>query len=86
MSNRTFCNVENILRLHCPVCVCAPLSMEFSTEEYWSTLPFPPLGALLNPGIELASLASAAGFFTTAPPGKPTLSGMAATNLIATCG
>ena len=29
----------------------APLSMEFSRQEYWSELPFPPLGALSNSGI-----------------------------------
>jgi len=52
----------------------APLSMEFSRQEYWSGLPFPPLGDLPNPGIKptsLASPASAGGFFTTVPPGKP---------------
>ena len=33
--------------------VCqAPLSMEFSGQEYWSGLPFPPPGVLPNPGIE----------------------------------
>ena len=30
----------------------APLSMEFSREEYWSGLPCSPLGDLPNPGIE----------------------------------
>ena len=30
----------------------AALSMEFSKQEYWSGLPFPPLGDLPNPGIE----------------------------------
>ena len=30
----------------------APLSMEFSKQEYWSGLPFPSPGNLLNPGIE----------------------------------
>ena len=30
----------------------APLSMEFSTQEYWSGLPFPSPGDLPNPGIE----------------------------------
>ena len=30
----------------------APLSMEFSRQEYWSGLPFPPPGDLLDPGIE----------------------------------
>ena len=34
----------------------APLSMEFSRQEYWSGLPFPPPGDLLDPGIEPASL------------------------------
>ena len=29
----------------------APLSMEFSRQEYWSRLPFPTLGDLLDPGI-----------------------------------
>ena len=32
-----------------------PLSMEFSRQEYWSGLPFPPLGDLPNPGIQSAS-------------------------------
>ena len=31
----------------------APLSMEFSREEYWSGLPCPPPGDLPDPGIEL---------------------------------
>ena len=30
----------------------APLSMEFSSKEYWSGLPFPPPGDLPNPGIK----------------------------------
>ena len=45
-----------------------PLSMGFSGQEYWSGLPFPPLGDLLNPGIEpapLMSLALAGRFFIT---------------------
>ena len=29
----------------------APLSMEFSRQEYWNGLPFPSLEDLLNPGI-----------------------------------
>ena len=29
-----------------------PLSMEFSRQEYWSGLPFPSAGNLLNSGIE----------------------------------
>ena len=34
----------------------APLSMEFSRQEYWSGLPFPPPRHLPNPGIEPVSL------------------------------
>ena len=52
----------------------APLSMEFSRQEYWRGLPCPPPGGLPNPGIEPTSLESpalAGRFFTTAPPGKP---------------
>ena len=32
-----------------------PLSMGFSRKEYWSGLPFPSPGNLLNPGIEPGS-------------------------------
>ena len=49
--------------------------MEFPGQEYWSGLPFPSPGDLPNPGIEPLSQVSPAltgGFFTTAPPGKPT--------------
>ena len=51
-----------------------PLSMEFSSQEYWSGLPFSTPGDLPDPGIELRSLvspASAGGFFMAAPPEKP---------------
>ena len=30
----------------------APLSMEFSRQEYWNGLPFPSPGDLPNPGIK----------------------------------
>ena len=30
----------------------APPSMEFSRQKYWSGLPFPSLGDLLDPGVE----------------------------------
>ena len=45
----------------------APLSVEFSKQEYWSGLQWPP-GALPNPEIKSASLKSpalAGRFFTT---------------------
>ena len=38
----------------------APLSMEFSRQEYWNGLPLPPPGDLSNPGIEPLFLASSA--------------------------
>ena len=52
----------------------APLSMEFSRQEYWSRLSFPSPGDLPDPGIEPASPESSAlagEFFTTEPPGNP---------------
>ena len=49
----------------------ASLSMEFSMQEYWSSLPFPPPGHLPDPGINPTSLTLADGFFTTASPRKP---------------
>ena len=54
----------------------APLSMEFSRQECWSGLPFPPPRDLLDPGIEPISPASpdlSGGFFNIESPGKPIL-------------
>ena len=51
----------------------APLSMEFSRQEYWSGLAFPSPGDLPHPGIEPKSLALAGGFFPTEPTGSPYL-------------
>ena len=48
----------------------APLSMEFSRQEYWSRLPFPPPGHLPDPGVKPTSLASPA--LTVASPLAPT--------------
>ena len=53
----------------------APLSMEFSRQEYWSGLSFPTPGDFPKPQIRPMSLACptlAGRFFTTEPPGKPT--------------
>ena len=49
------------------VALQAPLSMEFSRQEYWNGLPCPPLGDLPSPGMELVftSPALAGRFFTT---------------------
>ena len=46
----------------------APLSIGFPRQEYWSGLPFPSPGDLLNSGIKSMSPALAGGLFTTEPP------------------
>ena len=45
----------------------APLSMEFSRQEYWNGLPFPTAGNLPDPGIKPTSVSPvlADRFFTT---------------------
>ena len=48
----------------------APLSMGFSSEEYWSGLSFPPPGDLPDLGIEPTPPALAGRFSTAEPPGK----------------
>ena len=50
----------------------APQSTEFSKQEYWSGLPFPPPGDLTDPGIEPGSPAFQADALPSEPPGKPT--------------
>ena len=49
----------------------APPSMEFSRQEYWSGVPFPPQGDLPNPGIEPRSPSLQADALPSEPPGKP---------------
>ena len=49
----------------------APLSMEFSRQEYWSGLPFSSPGDHLDPGIKPTFPTLTGGFFTTESPGKP---------------
>ena len=46
----------------------APLSMEFSRQEYWSGLPFPSPGDLPNPEIEPRSPALQADSLPSEPP------------------
>ena len=58
------------------VALQAPLSMVFSRQEYWSELSFPSPGDLPDTGFKPGSLASpalAGRFFTTEPPGKPSV-------------
>ena len=45
--------------------------MGFSTQEYWSGLPFPSPGGLPDPGIEPGSPTLQADALTSEPPGKP---------------
>ena len=64
------CSVSGVQLFVTPWTVAhqAPVSMGFPRQEYRSGLPCPPLGDLLNPGIESISPvapALAGGFFTT---------------------
>ena len=48
----------------------APLSMEFSRQEYWGGLPFPSPGDLPDPEIEPGCPALQVYSLPTEPPGK----------------
>ena len=48
----------------------APLSMEFSRQEYWSGLPCPSPEDLPDPGIEHRSPALQADSLLSEPPGR----------------
>ena len=48
----------------------APLSVEFSRQEYWSGLPFLTPGDFPNTGLKPVSPALAGGGFTSVPGGK----------------
>ena len=49
----------------------ALLSMEFSRQEYWIGLPFPPPVDLPDPGIKLRSPVSQEDSLLSEPPGMP---------------
>ena len=60
----------------CTVDRQAPLPMEFPRQECWSGLPIPSPPELPDPGIEPMSPVApelAGRFFTTEPPGMPTI-------------
>ena len=67
----------------------APLSTEFSRQEYWSGLPFPTPGIIfLTQGLNshlLRLLALTSRFFTTAPSGKPTNQQVSLVDYLAVC-
>ena len=54
-----------------PAAYQTPLSMEFSRQEYWSGLPFPPPGDLPYPEIDPRSPALQADSLLSEPPEKP---------------
>ena len=62
--NNTVSHVKMLVAHSCPT-LCdpidlthqAPLSVEFSRQEYWSEVPFPTPGGLPDPGIEPGSAA-----------------------------
>ena len=74
----------------CDAMDCSPpsyLSMGFSSQEYWSGLPFPSQGDCPDLGIEPTSfmssaLASSGGFFTTSTTWEATLTLLLLCNLI----
>ena len=49
----------------------APLSMEFSRQEYWSGLPFTSPGDIPDPGVKPRFPAFQADSLLSDPPGKP---------------
>ena len=48
----------------------APLSMEFSRQEYWSRLPFPSSGDLPDPRVKPKSSELEADYLPSEQPGK----------------
>ena len=70
-------NESKNIRQFCPLYVTpwtidcqAPLSVEFSRQEYWSGLTFPSSGDLPDPGIESGSPALQADSSPSELPGK----------------
>ena len=67
-------SLQSCLTLCDPMDCQVPLSMEFSRQEYWSGLPFPPPGYLHNSGIHphlFRLLHWQAASLPLAPPEKP---------------
>ena len=63
--------VSSFLQSFWTVACQAPLSMGIFRWEYWSGLPFPLPGDLLNPGIKSRSPASEVNYLPAEPSGKP---------------
>ena len=61
----------------------APLSRrDFSRQEYWCRLPYPPPGDLPNPGIKPTPPALQADSLPSEPPGKPKKTGVGSLSLL----
>ena len=71
---QSLCSVTQLCLTPCDpmdyIACQAPLSMGFSSQEYWSGLPLPPPEDLPDPWIESTSPALQAGSLPLAPPGK----------------
>ena len=65
--------MSDIVAIPWTIACQAPLTMGFSSQKYRSGLPLPSPGDLPDPGIELVSPALVGRFFTTEPPGKPSV-------------
>ena len=63
----------------------APLSMEFSRQEYWSGLPFPSPQDLPDRGIKAGSRALQADSLLSGPPGKPKYPVLAKLSVVSLC-
>ena len=61
----------------------APLSIEFSRQEYWSGLPCPPPGDLSNPGIKLTSPTLQVGSLPLSHQGSPSIREVSGYGLVA---
>ena len=67
LTSRVMCVVLSRVRIFATPWTAArqaPLSMEFSTQNYWSGLPFPTPGDLPDPGTKLTSPVSWIGRWT----------------------
>ena len=77
-----FSVVSDCLQNHGPQHARLLCPWGFSRQEYWSGLPCPPPGDLLNPGIEPRSPALQADSLPSEPPGKPKNTGVGSLSLL----
>ena len=69
MTEFSICDKNHVYVLVTQLCL-TPLSKEFSRQEYWSGLPFPPPEDLSYPGIEPRLPAFQADSLPSEPLGK----------------